>query len=293
MKSGEKNSFEEEPKYKLYRTVYEIIHPTISKKNISNYRIVLQEGLLPVRVFYPKKVSNLTSIILFIHGDPSVTGCGTKYADICMKLAMDLEQLVIAIDYDDILDSSLLDLYQQCYQVIEYFYQEVAKLGVDTDKITLMGDSTGASIAIGVEMMAKEKGTFSIRRKILFYPPLSGEYFGKTHYDSIQKNSEFDLLTILRLQNYFNLRITKKKQWKNPLFFPLLEKDPDISCASLFVVGNMDPLRDEINAYYQCGKEKNNSFQFLELEFVGHGFLKMVDIELQVSLFDTMKKFLK
>ena len=26
-----------EDKYKLYRTVHEIIHPTISKKNISNY----------------------------------------------------------------------------------------------------------------------------------------------------------------------------------------------------------------------------------------------------------------
>ena len=293
MKSGEKNSFEEEPKYKLYRTVYEIIHPTISKKNISSYRIVLQEGLLPVRVFYPKKVSNLTSIILFIHGDPSVTGCGTKYADICMKLAMDLEQLVIAIDYDDILDSSLLDLYQQCYQVIEYFYQEVAKLGVDTDKITLMGDSTGASIAIGVEMMAKEKGTFSIRRKILFYPPLSGEYFGKTHYDSIQKNSEFDVLTISRLARYFKARITTKKLWKNSIFFPLLETEISAYCDSLFIIGNMDPLRDEVATYYQRGKEKNNSFQFLEVEFVGHGFLKMLDIELQTSLFDAMKKFLK
>lgn len=44
-----------EDTYKLYRTVYEIIHPTISKKNISNYKIMIQEDLVPLRIFYPKK----------------------------------------------------------------------------------------------------------------------------------------------------------------------------------------------------------------------------------------------
>ena len=31
------NAFEKEERYKLYRTVREILHPTISKKNISNF----------------------------------------------------------------------------------------------------------------------------------------------------------------------------------------------------------------------------------------------------------------
>ena len=37
--------------YKLYRSVYEIIHPTIPKKNISNYKIMIQEELVPLRIF--------------------------------------------------------------------------------------------------------------------------------------------------------------------------------------------------------------------------------------------------
>ena len=45
------NSFEKEFKYKLYRTVYEVVHPTISKKNISSYRIMFRDDILPVRVF--------------------------------------------------------------------------------------------------------------------------------------------------------------------------------------------------------------------------------------------------
>jgi hypothetical protein len=35
------NEFDNEEKYKLYRQVNELLHPTISKKNISNYRIII------------------------------------------------------------------------------------------------------------------------------------------------------------------------------------------------------------------------------------------------------------
>ena len=48
--------FDNEVRYKLYRTVKDLITPSISKVNISNYRIVFDDDLLPVRVFYPKKV---------------------------------------------------------------------------------------------------------------------------------------------------------------------------------------------------------------------------------------------
>ena len=57
------DDFGTEDTYKLYRTVYEIIHPTISKKNISNYKIMMQEDLVPLRIFYPKKISKTSTTI--------------------------------------------------------------------------------------------------------------------------------------------------------------------------------------------------------------------------------------
>ena len=73
------NAFEKEERYKLYRTVREILHPTISKKNISNYKIVVDNNLLPVRVFYPQKVTNMSKVIIYIHGDIKLTNCKEKY----------------------------------------------------------------------------------------------------------------------------------------------------------------------------------------------------------------------
>ena len=50
------DEFDLDNKYKLYRNLYEVIHPTISKRNISEYKIILKDDLVPIRVFYPKKL---------------------------------------------------------------------------------------------------------------------------------------------------------------------------------------------------------------------------------------------
>ena len=54
---------------KLYRGVYDIIHPSISRKNISEYKIVLDEDIAPIRVFYPKKEISLEKVIIYIPGE--------------------------------------------------------------------------------------------------------------------------------------------------------------------------------------------------------------------------------
>ena len=95
------NEFDNEIIYKLFRTVTEILHPTISKKNISNYKIIIDEEILPVRIFYPKKVSNLDKAIIYIHGNGIVTDCVEKYSDICKKIASKTDRLVIAIEYNE------------------------------------------------------------------------------------------------------------------------------------------------------------------------------------------------
>ena len=64
------NEFDKEIMYKLFRTVNEILHPTISKKNISDYKIIMDDDILPVRVFYPKKITGIDKVIIYvdIHG---------------------------------------------------------------------------------------------------------------------------------------------------------------------------------------------------------------------------------
>ena len=51
---------------KLYRNLYELIHPSISRKNITEYSIVLNDNVLPIKVFYPKIGVELNRVILYL-----------------------------------------------------------------------------------------------------------------------------------------------------------------------------------------------------------------------------------
>lgn len=267
------NEFEKEEKYKLYRRVEEILHPTISKKNISDYKIIIGEDLLPIRVFYPKKVSNIKDIVIYVHGDSKVTNCSEKYSEISSDMAKELDKLVISIDYNE--TDNILDIYKDVENTYRYIYVKLINNGIDSNSITLLGDSTGCAIILS---MIDE----SISRCILFYPVLSGEYFGKTNYSSIIENDKIDHDLVYKLKEYYNGLDNNKK------VFPLLNKKKKYP-KTLLLIGNVDPLIDE-------AKDFSSQYDNVKLDIVGfanHGFLNTNDKEIRKEFYDYINKFME
>lgn len=284
------NVFEDYDKYCLFRTVREIIHPTISKKNISNYRIILHEDLFPVRVFYPKKVSNIKNTIIFIHGDHLVSECSGKYSSICKNIALDTDQLIIAIDYEIEKKKDYKKLYEKIYKMVKYLYNELEKNSILSENITIMGDSTGANICSALSIMAKERKEFIISKQIVFYGTYSLEYFGKTSYDSLKNNSNNQNL-LGNLKTYFT-NLAYKKDFKDKYLNPFQEKDFNELPKTLIFVAKSDILKDENYEYYKRLYEVDKESKFVELTFVDHGFLKNQDKEVSNTIIKNIKEFI-
>jgi len=266
--------FEKEEKYKLYRSVKEILHPTISKKNISDYKIIIRDDLLPVRTFYPRKVSHLDQVILYIHGECKITNCKGKYSEISTNLAQEVNQLILSIDYDELNDFSTL--YQRVYETFHFIYQELIDVLEDPSKITIMADSTGTTILFSIlEKMKQEK----FGKMILFYPVLSGEYYGKTQYNSLENNS-FDHDLVKKLKNYY-----KKKNEGNKEVFPYLNKNS--YPKGLVIVGGVDPLLDEAKDFVQ----NNQNCELKIVTFANHGFLGSKDEEIKKEYYTFIHNF--
>lgn len=160
------NNFDKVERYKLYRTIKEIIHPTISKKNISRYIIVLKEELYPARIFYPEKVTNIDKIMFFIHGNKEITKM--QYATCCTEIALKTESLVICVDYEETDEKEQV---LKCFETIKYILDEIKKLKIENLKVTLSGDSTGANMVLSIN--EKLKDNENKYRKLLFYPVLT------------------------------------------------------------------------------------------------------------------------
>ena len=274
-----KNEFDHETKYKLFRSVQEILHPTISKKNLSDYKIIVEEDILPVRVFYPKKISHLSKVILFVHGNGKITDCLFKYSDICKEFTTEMNILTIAIEYEE-----EVGMYQKVSDTIQYFYERLEKNDIHPEDIILMADSTGANILAKIH---ETKPEVEVQKEILFYPVLSSHYEDKNRYESFVLNAHFNLRLLENLEEYFQ-RICLPENLNEPFDFHE-EKLKEIPNTLIFV-GKVDSLKDEIEEYTS---KHSDWIQSVEVPFVGHGFLREMDEELINEVFDKIKEFIE
>ncbi len=276
--------------YNLYRSVREILHPSISKRNISNYRIVFDEDILPVRVFYPKKVSSLDKVLFYIHGDGVVTECSGLYGDIASDLAVKLNRIIIAIDYDRIIREKYPKVYTKIYESIKFIKKELIRCGIKDKDIAISGDSTGGHIALYVERLGLKKKELHFHKMVLFYPVVSLEYFGKTSYNSIVEKSKHDLLLIENLKKYYT-KVIGKDKLDDIMLYPLrIRTFKDFSKCLIFT-SNPDPLKDEAFDLYSKGLKTNKWF-YHEFTFGSHGFLKSRDEELKRDMYKALIDFL-
>lgn len=254
------NNFSNDAKYKLYRTVHEILHPTISKKNISNYRVVLDENLLPVHVFYPKRVTNMKKVIIAIPGDGNVSGCYGKYAGIYKNMALEAESLIIAIDYFKSTIKYPTSL-NKIYKVVNYLYDELKKNGILEENIIFMGDSIGCGI-LG-ELLVKLRKKKKITSKSIWLYPICkndySEYVWNEKYLSL--NFNLDQKITAYLKKYFPKDKAKTRELLS------FTKD-DLVGKNVVITGEMDLLNEESKTFSQ-----NIEADFFNVRYLNHGFL--------------------
>lgn len=278
--------FDNEVRYKLYRTVKDLITPSISKVNISNYRIVFDDDLLPVRVFYPIKVSELKDIIIYVPGDGAITKCHSKYTEICSNLAKDLDKMIVAIDYTNIMNTYPESL-DKIEKIIKYLYEEFSKCGISKDNITLMGDSTGGNYISSITFRFIKDKIDYINKEILLYPLLSGDYTKKSKYHSITNNTNQTLVDNIR--RYMKRYATNSENLKSKDVCPILNSDYNNYPKTLIVTGDLDPLKDEAEEFYN---KLNNDSKYLKITLGSHGLINSNDFDIKNKLLKGIKEFI-
>ena len=106
----------------------------------------------------------------------------------------------------------------------------------------------------------------------MFYPALSGEYFGTTKYKSIKDNNAVDYKLINDLKKYYR-NISKNKDLTK--YFALKNNNGNYSNITI-ISGKADPLLDEAIDF-------SNTFSNINLkiiDFANHGFLNSNDKEI-------------
>lgn len=160
-----------ENKYKLYRSLYDIFHPTISRKNISNYDIIIEDSLVPVKVFYPNINTTIEKLMIYIPDQIS----NQKTYDL---LAKNTNQLLLVIHYNE------QEKINSCYEVIQYIYHHIDHLGLKKKSITIMSDGKGTNIEQEVIKLSQNSEDIHITKSILLEPRIK-----KINHNQLLENS--------------------------------------------------------------------------------------------------------
>lgn len=277
------DNFGDVEKYKLYRNVYEILHPTISKKNISNYKVVFDEKLLPVLVFYPEKISNVESIIIYVPGDGKVNGCYGKYSSICKKIAKETKSIVITIDY---FNSTIKypTVVNKISKLIKYLYDELNSNGYSSEKITLLSDSLGSKITSSVVTKLISKG-ISINKLVLLYPVVKDSYDNYSWNESLMSiNFNLDK----RVENYLKKYLSKVEVSCNLDEIVYYKDFP----KTLVVTGDMDIFKEDGEALGEIVSKNIPGSLYENIKFASHGFLGSNDEEVNRDVYLIINKFI-
>ena len=277
------DNFGDVEKYKLYRNVYEILHPTISKKNISNYKVVFDEKLLPVLVFYPEKISNVESIIIYVPGDGKVNGCYGKYSSICKKIAKETKSIVITIDY---FNSTIKypTVVNKISKLIKYLYDELNSNGYSSEKITLLSDSLGSKITSSVVTKLISKG-ISINKLVLLYPVVKDSYDNYSWNESLMSiNFNLDK----RVENYLKKYLSKVEVSCNLDEIVYYKDFP----KTLVVTGDMDIFKEDGEALGEIVSKNIPGSLCENIKFASHGFLGSNDEEVNRDVYLIINKFI-
>ena len=236
-----------------------------------NHKITREGYDIPVRIFSPP--NDLPHpVILFFHGGGWVTGNIESYDSVCSTMARVTDRIIISVDYRLEPEYTFPTALEDCYCVAKEIFLDNTLLKTNTDEITIMGDSAGGNLAAALSIMARDRGEFLPKQQILIYPATFHDHSETSPFPSVRENGTDYLLTSKTISDYMEMYCPNKRDWRNPYFAPLLEKDFSKQPRTLIITAEYCPLRDEGEAYGRKLQEAGNDVVIKRMSNALHGY---------------------
>ncbi|MDA8869889.1 alpha/beta hydrolase [Rhizobiaceae bacterium] len=125
---------------------------------------------VPVRIYRPGPGRDLP-LVLFAHGGGWVWGSLDSHDGVCRHLAIASGAVVIAVDYRLSPETPFPGPLDDVVAALRWAITNADRLGVDSDRIALCGDSSGGHLMLATARLAVREGR-PLRYLALIYPPV-------------------------------------------------------------------------------------------------------------------------
>ena len=127
---------------------------------------------VPVRVYRPRGGAGPSPVVLSVHGGAFVAGAhdDTRAGD--ESLVDRLGCVVVVVDYRLAPEARFPAAADDTYRALCWVAQEAIALGIDPNRLVVLGSSAGGALAVAACLMARDRGGPVIAAQVLLMPVL-------------------------------------------------------------------------------------------------------------------------
>lgn len=204
-------------------------------------------GEIRLVVVKPEGTTDRLPAVMYLHGGGWILGDWSTHQRLVRRLANAIPAAIVFVDYERSPEQRFPVALEQAYEATRWVTEHAAELGVDVDRLAVMGDSVGGNLAAALTMLVKERGGPAIAAQVLFYP-VTNDDFETPSYQALAEGLN---LTRASMRWFFDAYQPDVAARKNPLVSPLKATLEQLSGlpSALIVTAENDVLRDEGEAY--------------------------------------------
>jgi acetyl esterase len=130
-------------------------------------------GPLELRIYWPPNHSTSQAsppVVMFFHGGGFVMGDLDTHDGTCRQHAVGANAIVVSVDYRLAPEHPYPAAVEDAWAATLWVAEHGPKIGADTNRLALAGDSAGGTIAAVVAQLARDSGGPSVGFQLLWYP---------------------------------------------------------------------------------------------------------------------------
>jgi acetyl esterase/lipase len=235
---------------------------------VTDLTVSTEEAELPCRL-YSNHGATTTPLLLFLHGGGWQMGSLNTHDGLCRSLANATGYAVLSVGYRQPPEHKFPAAPRDCYAVLAWAVDHAQALGIDPERIAVVGDSAGGNLAAAVSLQARDLGRPDIACQVLVYPA--------TTFDLDQGfDPEFEGYVLFRDEvqwhkdAYFAVEEEATSDYASPLNADLRGLPP-----TLVVTAEFDPLRNAGRALASALEEADVETDLTQYDGMLHGFIQL------------------
>ncbi|AXW85776.1 alpha/beta hydrolase [Lonsdalea britannica] len=214
---------------------------------ISHKTINVDGHPLALTIVRPDNAGDMPPAFMFFHGGGWVLGDFPAHQRMVRDLVRSSGAAAVFVDYTLSPEAHYPVAIHQAYAATLWVSEHGAEINVDGQRLAVVGNSAGGNMATVVCLMAKEKGSPTLRYQVLFCPVTDARF----DTESYQRFAEGRFLTRAMMTWFWDHYTTRDAERAEIYASPLRASEAQLKGLppALIQTAENDVLRDEGEAY--------------------------------------------